>query len=311
VNEPSSGPDGVVPAGVGLAGVVLAAGAGTRLRPLTLLRPKALCPVGGVPLLGLALDRLEPLTGTGPDALAVNAHHGVEQLAGFAASRPGGVRLSVERHRALGTAGALGLLADWVGGRDVLLTNADAYLPDGLGAFADGWDGERCRLLCAPVAGPGDFPGLRATGLADAVGLRYVGACLLPGRLVAGLAAEPSGLYEVLWRAEAAAGRLDLVTSAQSALDCGTPSEYLRANLDAVRRAGGPVVDPTATVTGTLEDSVVGAAARVAGSVQRCVVWDGAAVCAGEHLLDAVRAAGPDGPVTVPCDPSGPSSRRP
>src|SRR5437660_59073 len=37
-----------------LAGIVLAAGAGTRLAPLTRLRPKALCPVGNVPLVDLA-----------------------------------------------------------------------------------------------------------------------------------------------------------------------------------------------------------------------------------------------------------------
>src|SRR5439155_3371852 len=59
---------------VRLAGVVLAAGAGTRLRPLTTLRPKALCPVGTVPLLDLALARLAPLTGGLPADLAVNAH---------------------------------------------------------------------------------------------------------------------------------------------------------------------------------------------------------------------------------------------
>ncbi len=56
---------GVTPSIDGLAGVVLAAGAGTRLRPLTALRPKALCPVGTVPLLDLALARLAPLTGCG------------------------------------------------------------------------------------------------------------------------------------------------------------------------------------------------------------------------------------------------------
>ena len=42
----------------GIVGVVLAAGRGTRLRPLTRLRPKALCPVGNVPLVDLALDRV-------------------------------------------------------------------------------------------------------------------------------------------------------------------------------------------------------------------------------------------------------------
>src|SRR3546814_16393946 len=41
----------------GLAGVVLAAGAGTRLRPLTLLRPKVPCPVGTLPLIHPALAR--------------------------------------------------------------------------------------------------------------------------------------------------------------------------------------------------------------------------------------------------------------
>jgi MurNAc alpha-1-phosphate uridylyltransferase len=39
-----------------LCAIVLAAGAGTRLRPLTLLRPKALCPVGNRPLLDRALE---------------------------------------------------------------------------------------------------------------------------------------------------------------------------------------------------------------------------------------------------------------
>lgn len=41
-----------------LVGVCLAAGAGSRLMPLTLERPKVLCPVGGRPLLSWALDAL-------------------------------------------------------------------------------------------------------------------------------------------------------------------------------------------------------------------------------------------------------------
>ena len=54
-----------------LCGVVLAAGSGTRLRPLTLELPKALCPVGDVPLVDLALERLRRL---GISDLAVNVH---------------------------------------------------------------------------------------------------------------------------------------------------------------------------------------------------------------------------------------------
>ena len=256
-----------------LAGVVLAAGAGTRLRPLTHLRPKALCPVGGVTLLDHALARLHPHAGDGPAHLAVNAHH----HAGMVVAHVGGrAHTSVEQPEALGTAGALGALRPWIDGRDVLLTNADAYLPDGLAALTAGWDHERCRLLVVPAGGRGDFRDARGA-------VRYVGACLLPWRLVTGLTARISGLYEVLWRREDAAGRLDLVRGDGTAIDCGTPADYLRANLHAT---GGR--------------SAIGRGAVVEGHVERCVVWDGAYVGPGEHLVDCIRAGDAEAPVTVP-----------
>ena len=58
---------------VEVCGVVLAAGEGQRLRPLTELVPKALCPIGNVPLLDLALRRLAGLGLSGPSSVAVNA----------------------------------------------------------------------------------------------------------------------------------------------------------------------------------------------------------------------------------------------
>ncbi len=254
-----------------LAGVVLAAGAGTRLRPLTDLRPKALCPVGTVPLLDHALARLAPHV----SSVAVNAHHHSDQIVSFVGDR---AHVSVEEGEALGTAGALGALRPWLDGRPVLGTNADAYLPAGLGSFAAGWDGDSIRLLCCLVEGAGDFPSVRA-------GLRYVGACLLPWRVVSPLAATPSGLYEVLWRKSLHA--LDLVTLAEAGLppvafDCGTVAEYLAANLHA--GGGASVVDPAAIVEGTVE---------------RSVVWDGAYVAPDEHLVDAVRAGTRTAPLTA------------
>lgn len=251
-----------------LAGVALAAGAGTRLRPLTLLRPKALCPVGDVALLDHALTLLRAHTAD----LAVNAHHHADQIAAHVGD---GVHLSIEQPAALGTAGALGRLRSWLDGRDVLLINADAYLEPDLDVLVDGWDGRRCRLLVVPTGAPGDF-------VRHGRPVRHVGACLLPWDLVSTLRATPSGLYEVLWRREDDAGRLDLVVHRGTAIDCGTPVDYLRANLHA---SGGA--------------SVIGAGAVVEGTIARCVVWPGAHVGPTEHLVECVRAGTRTDPVTV------------
>ena len=57
--------------------MILAAGLGTRLRPLTDSMPKALVPVGGQPLIDLIVRRLE---GQGYDRFVVNVHHFAQQL---------------------------------------------------------------------------------------------------------------------------------------------------------------------------------------------------------------------------------------
>lgn len=266
-----------------LAGVVLAAGLGERLRPLTTLRPKALCPVGDVPLLDLALDRLRPHVGSGTQAVAVNAHHFAGDLVRHVGGR---AHVQVEQPRPLGTAGALGRLRPWLDGRDVLLTNADAYTPLGLAALSEGWDGARCRLLATPARS-----GERADFTADGLGVRYVGSCLLPWAAVQRLSPEPSGLYEVLWR-DLAPSELELVVTRDPVVDCGRPADYLAANLLA---SGG--------------ESVVGAGAVVEGALERCVVWPGAYVGPGEHLVEAVRAGTRTDPLTVDCSEAlGPPS---
>ena len=60
--------------------IVLAAGFGTRLRPLTVSRPKPLLPVMGEPMLGRILDML---VSWGVDDIAVNAHYLAGQIDGF------------------------------------------------------------------------------------------------------------------------------------------------------------------------------------------------------------------------------------
>jgi NDP-sugar pyrophosphorylase family protein len=247
-----------------LAGVVLAAGLGTRLRPLTNVLPKALCPVNNVALVDLALDHVGRLT----TDVAVNVHAHREPMERHFAARPA-VHLSIEEPEPLGTAGALGRLRDWIDGRPVVVHNADAWhTADLQSQLVEGWDGERLRLLVVspPRAADGDFGQWW-----------YAGVALLPWHAVAPLEPEPTGLYEVSWRDAYEEGRVELVAHEGTWFDTGTPRTYLAANLAA--SGGCSVIAPDATVEAT-------------ATVERSVVWSGARVEAGERLVNQIRARG-------------------
>ncbi len=81
---------------------VLAAGLGTRLRPLTLATPKPLLPVDGLPMLDHVLALLRR---HGHEEVVVNAHWLSDQIVAWAADKPG-VQVSVEP-TILGTGGGL------------------------------------------------------------------------------------------------------------------------------------------------------------------------------------------------------------
>ena len=87
--------------------MLLAAGLGTRLRPLTDRMPKALVEVGGVPILERVARRL---IATGADRLIINVHHFADQIRAYVAGRDGfdvEVAFSVEEDRPLETGGGL------------------------------------------------------------------------------------------------------------------------------------------------------------------------------------------------------------
>jgi NDP-sugar pyrophosphorylase family protein len=286
---------------VDVCAVVLAAGEGTRLRPLTERLPKALCPVGNVPLLDRALDRLAGLGLVGPARVAVNACYLGAQVVAHVGER---AHLSVEPGSPLGTAGGVANLRDWIAGRGVLVGNADAYLADparppgpDVAALLRDWDGDTVRLLGQPAADPA------APGTFD--GHVFTGFSLLPWRLVRDLPVGFGDLVRAIWRPAEAAGALTVVPYPGTFYDTGTPADYLAANLHAAD--GGNLVAPTATVTGRCREAVIGAGAVVHGAVERAVVWPGATVRPGERLRGAIRA-GAD--LTVPATPpsGGPES---
>jgi N-acetyl-alpha-D-muramate 1-phosphate uridylyltransferase len=248
-----------------LCAVVLAAGLGTRLRPLTLLRPKSLCPVGNVPLLDLARESVRPFA----DDVAVNVHHLADQVRAHLAGTP--VVVSDESGGLLESAGAIGHLRGWIAGRPVLVRNADAYLTSGLADLVRGWDGMRPRILAVPRTHDSDFGRWQ-----------YVGACLLPAADAARMPDAPASLNDLVWRPAWERGELEIVEATGRFVDCGTPHDYLQANLIA---SGG--------------QSVVGDGAVVLGRIERVVVWPGSTVGPDESLVDCIRA-GAD--VTVRAD---------
>lgn len=258
-----------------LVGIVLAAGSARRLMPLSELRPKALCPVGNRALVDCALDRLVPIVG----GLGVNLHHHVDLLSEHLHREWGSqVWQSIEPTEALGTAGGIAQMRRWIDGRGVLVVNADAWSPSNLSPLVAGWDGETVRVM---VHGEAMF-GPKA----------QIVASTLPWSVVAQLEARPTGLFEVVWRDAFSRGELDVIGHHGVFHDCGTPLDYLSANLDAVSLRGESIVSDDAIIESDAElvNCVIGAGAHIAGEVSSSVVWPGQSVGAGERLIRSIRA---------------------
>ena len=147
--------------------MIMAAGLGTRMRPLTSDRPKPLVEVGGKPLIDHAIDRL---IAAGVTMIVVNLHYKAEMLKAHLAKRTDvEILLSEETDGLLGTGGgvvkALGLFAD----KPFYIHNSDTIWVDGYGGALERmqarWDPSKmdALLLMAPMVtamgyeGVGDF----------------------------------------------------------------------------------------------------------------------------------------------------------
>lgn len=113
--------------------ILLAAGLGTRLRPLTDTVPKCLVPVGKEVLLDMWLRRLSE---AGIDRVLVNLHHLADVVRRHVASSPWSDFVEfVDEPVLLGTAGTLVANKSFFQGEDGLLVHADNYCTASLGAF--------------------------------------------------------------------------------------------------------------------------------------------------------------------------------
>lgn len=301
--------------------LVLAAGLGTRLRPLTETCPKPLMPLWNVPLIEHVLRLLESW---GVEEIAVNLHWQPEQMKAYLAARSGRAKLHFScETEILGTGGALRPLRDFFADEPFWVMNADiaAALDPALlvAAFAAG-DGLAATWL-EPKKGPRTVESDRRNRITcyrsptpDVRGTSTLcGLHLLSPEIFALLPEKPfCTLVDVFERAMENNRFVDGVTVPGSYWDdAGTVAAYLRIHGDAKRcakngKAGGALYDPKADRCGAAEahffcvgadakigarakgiDSVVYGAAHVAkGSVLRRTVVAGGSV--GGKLDDAV-----------------------
>jgi MurNAc alpha-1-phosphate uridylyltransferase len=202
--------------------MVLAAGFGTRMRPLTDDRPKPLIDVQGKPLIDHVLDRL---AGAGVEVAVVNVHYRADQLERHLTARTAPhVIISDERDEVLGTGGAMVKALPHLGAAPFIHINSDTIWIDGaasnLARLAQAFDAETmdALLLLAPTAdsvgyeGRGDFimaPDGRLTRRPESEVAPFVfaGVAILSPALFADAPQGPFALTMLFDRA-AEAGRL-------------------------------------------------------------------------------------------------------
>lgn len=136
--------------------MVLAAGIGSRMRPLTDTLPKPLIPVAGKALIDHTLDRLAE---AGITTAVVNVHHFADMVENHLAARKfPRILISDEREALLDSAGGIAKALPLLGDGPILVANIDNVWVEGktpaLASLIDGWDPHAMdiRILLAPRA---------------------------------------------------------------------------------------------------------------------------------------------------------------
>ncbi len=299
--------------------LVLTAGLGTRLRPLTDVRAKPAIPVAGVPLIRRIASWLAAQNVT---ELVLNLHHRPETLTSILGDgRDLGVRVrySWEQPRVLGSAGGPRLALPIVGAERFVLVNGDTLTDVDLRRLSAAHASAAAEVTLALVPNReflryggvrlndrGDVVGFVRRGPAAAGSYHFIGVQIAEAAVFASLkpgeaAASIGGVYDAL--IESRPGSVHGFVCDAEFWDVGTIADYWRTSrafeagtpstVEAGASRGG--VHATARVTRSiLWDHVsVGADAVV----DRCIVTDGVAIPATAVYTDAVLTCAADGTI--------------
>jgi len=219
--------------------MVMAAGLGKRMRPLTATRPKPLIEVAGRTLLDRALDGV---AAAGIGHVVVNAHYFADQIEAAVATRktPAHIDISDERSLLLETGGGITKALPLLQGDAFYTINADNMWIDGpvdtLRLIASRWNPAEmdALLLLVPLArahgyeGRGDFHMDGLGRLSPRAGFKlapfvYSGVQIISRSLFEGEAIAPFTMWRA-WRKALSAGRMFGISHPGLWFHVGTPA---------------------------------------------------------------------------------------
>ena len=223
--------------------MVLAAGKGERMRPLTATMPKPLVKVAGRPLLDHVLDKLAQ---AGVQTAVVNVHYLADVLESHLAKRSSPqIDISDERGVLLDTGGGVVRALPKLGSEPFLIHNSDSVWIEGVGSnlarLFEAWDGDRMDslMLLASAAtslgyeGGGDFSmgtdgRLERRGEGQLVPFVFTGVSIAHPRLLDG---APSGTFSLNapWDTAIDKGRLYGIRLDGLWMHVGTPEALVEA----------------------------------------------------------------------------------
>lgn len=317
------------------AAMVLAAGHGERMQPLSRVLPKPALPLLDQPVVASAL-RLA--SSVGADRLVVNTHHLAEAMERALDEVHLDTELSVSRETELmDTAGGIALARDrgLLGERGpVLIINGDGWLNLDLDPLFERMSRSQdlVSLALLPHLDPlrwsrvildpaGRVHCIRKPGQPEAneVPFLYPGVMLVAREALDALSVRPSAIHECLWRPALADQRLGGVVVSGHWREIGTPADYLAAVMGRLE-GGAPVVHPSAEVhpSASVAGSYLGRGVRIGerAVVKESVIAEGAvvpertrvlrsvllgdvALDPGRAVVDAFRAAPPINPAST------------
>jgi NDP-sugar pyrophosphorylase family protein len=233
-------------------GFVLAAGFGTRLRPITDHIPKALVTVCGRPLLELSLSFLEK---SGIDTVGVNAHYLADQLFKYQRSSSFNFELFHEKEAIRGTGGALDFARGFLAGDDLFFVcNVDIVYDLDLSPIIEKFENSdlSCGLLAVkPVSrgaggsiyfreDDGRYAGVPAEGepVRGSVPADFIGAALYRKEFLEIVTRDDFSIVPV-WKRAAARGLKTGVIVVDKCYwrDIGTPASLANAHFDRLKGA--------------------------------------------------------------------------